>query len=217
MSAANYLIEADQKMKEKTPSHQLLDEYGLNEVTYKLLVLVAAATEPLSWKAIKPIAAYYKITGNPAPSLHKLVDRGLLTGPARTEYVGTYPFAITDQGRDILARIQRGLHRWEWITPARAEALKTLIRQHGSLIYSPKIHGHKFSRATLDSLVKHGYLRKDFSTYRLTDLGREAWAEYLTSVPLGKGVGESQFPPPATPGTQSARRGAGETGGEGNG
>lgn len=184
-------------MTDQLPSHQLLDEYGLNAVTYQFLALVHQAAHPFDWFLLKHVARTEKITGNPAPALRKLVDRGLITGPARSEGISARRFGPTDQGEIIFSRIRRGLHRWEWITPARAEALKTLIRQRGSLLYSQKIYGSKFSRPTLDSLVKHGYVRKDFEMYRLTDLGREAWAEYLVTVPLGKGPGESEFPSPA--------------------
>ncbi|MCK6629328.1 MAG: hypothetical protein L6R45_29645 [Anaerolineae bacterium] len=182
------------------PDHALLDEYGLNQVTYRLLAAIAtppplSASErgpggEVSWPALKTIALQQKITGNPAPALRKLVERGLLAGPARDEDIHARPFTLTPQGHDIFVRIQLGWHKPQWLTVSRVNALKTLIKANGALLYSPKIHGRKFNRSVLDTLVKHGYLIRDFETYRLTLLGRAAWAEYqqqLLSSPGGKG------------------------------
>lgn len=148
------------------PGRAILDEYGLSEYLYDAL---KACEHPTFWKQAG-------LTHSIA-SLYKLRDRGLLTGP-KTGKPYSVPFALSDAGRDILARIQRGLHRPEWITLARANALQTVVKNKGLLHYSPKIYGRKFSRATLDSLVQHGYLRQESELYRLNDLGREAWQEY---------------------------------------
>lgn len=159
------------------PDRPILDEYGLTEYLYDVLKLCET---PTLWK-----------TGgltHSIASLYKLRDRGLLSGPP-TGKPHSVPFALSQAGRDLLSRVERGLHRPEWLTVNRVEALKTLTRQSGVLIYSPKIHGRKFNRATLDSLVKHGYLRKDFETYRLTDLGRETWAEWQQNPPSPTGRG----------------------------
>lgn len=178
-------------MPEQLPAHQLLDEYGLNQVTFKLLGMADAATEPLTWAAIKPIAAFYKITGNPAPALRKLVDRGLLTGPARNEDIKAKPFALTDAGRDILARIQRGLHRPRWISPAKAKILRLLTNNYHTSENLKDWNIHPASMA-LASLTQAGYIQYSSGHWRLTPLGLEAWAEYLVTTPLGKGPGESQ-------------------------
>lgn len=171
------------------PSLALLDEYGLNQVTYRLLVMVAAALSPLSWGRIKSDAAHEKITGNPAQSLRKLIDRGLLTGPGRNEDINAHPFATTPQGHKLITRLHLGLHRPEWLTVNRLAALQTLAaRNNGAIVYSPKIYGRKFSKTTLKTLHRHGYVCRDFEQWRITDLGRQALAEYQNLPSPGKGL-----------------------------
>lgn len=86
-------------------NHALIDEYGLNPTTYRLLKL--ASKSAIAWNG----PGLRAITTQPAPGLRKLVERGLLDGPGRTEKIAVRPFALTDAGRDTLARIERGLHR----------------------------------------------------------------------------------------------------------
>jgi hypothetical protein len=159
-------------------NHALLDEYGLNEVNWRLLALVAAAASPLKWKEIKPIAAYYKITGNPAPSLHKLVDRGLLSGPARTEHIMSSPFQATGQGHTILAKIERGLHRPMWLSAARLKVLNIL--KEGYQAERDLLHQHKCHPRAILSLSDANYIYQPdgTDTWHITALGSEAWAEY---------------------------------------
>ncbi len=169
-------------------NHALLDEYGLNEVTYRLLALVDAAIHPIKWEEIKLIVAYYKITGNPAPSLHKLVDRGLLSGPVRTENISSRPFQVTGQGHTILAKIGRGLHQPKWLSAARLKVLNIL--KEGYQAERDLLHQHKCHPKTILSLSDANYIfqpaRTD--TWHITSLGSEAWAEY-----------QQQTQPEATP------------------
>lgn len=148
------------------PNHALLDEYGLSEYLYDAL---KACEYPTFWKQ-------GDLTHSIA-CLYKLRNRGLLTGPP-TGSPYSVPFSLSPTGRDLLGRLARGLHRPEWLTFNRKNALGTLVKNGGALIYSPKNHGSKFTRTTLDSLARHGYVHKDFEQWRITDLGREAWAEW---------------------------------------
>jgi hypothetical protein len=84
-------------------NHQLIDEYGLNPTTFRLLKL--ASKSAIEWNG----PGLRAITTQPAPGLRKLVERGLLDGPARTEKVNCRPFSLTEEGRDVLARIERGV------------------------------------------------------------------------------------------------------------
>jgi hypothetical protein len=90
-------------MKNDKIDHQLIDEYGLNPLTYRLLRL--ASKSDIEWNG----PGLRAITTQPANGLRKLVERGLLSGPGRTEKINCRPFALTDAGRDTLARIERGL------------------------------------------------------------------------------------------------------------
>lgn len=163
------------------PKPALLDEYGLNEVTWRLLVKIAAHPEPMTWTLIKRISKTEHITGNPAQSLRKLIDRGLLTGPARHEDLITRPMAATQPAYDLIKRIERGLHPPEWITASRVVALD-LLRRSGPLPIQELVKQHHIRQITLSSLAEHGYLElsNDYY-YHITDLGREALAEYVQS------------------------------------
>jgi hypothetical protein len=155
------------------PTPQLLDEYGLNEVTYGLLLL--AFEHNIQWSEHQ--VELKQISGQPAVALRKLVDRGLLTGPGRGVNIGAQVFALTQRARRILAKIERGLHRPRWLSPARARALQYLSGGAGwdEAILRPR----KIYLPTLLALKKAGYVQESPKTmWRITDLGQEAWAEY---------------------------------------
>lgn len=90
-------------MKTDKIDHALIDEYGLNPLTYRLLRL--ASKSAIQWNG----PGLRAITTQPANGLRKLVERGLLDGPAKTEKIAARPFELTAAGRDTLARIERGL------------------------------------------------------------------------------------------------------------
>jgi hypothetical protein len=100
--------------------HQLIDEYGLNPTTYRLLKLAQGG--PIEWLG----PGLKAITTQPAPGLRKLVERGLLSGPARTEKVNCRPFEMTEKGRDVLGRIERGLHKNSWMSAGKVKLLTLL-------------------------------------------------------------------------------------------
>lgn len=145
------------------PSDQILDEYGLTLYLYDAL---KACKDPTYWK-----------TGNlthSITSLYKLRDRGLLTGP-KTGQPHFLPFHLTAAGRDLLSRVERGLHKPEWLSQHQSKALRA-IAKNGFIIHSPKAHG--FSKTTLASLTRAGYLNQRSNIqWEITALGREAWQE----------------------------------------
>jgi hypothetical protein len=159
----------------KTPDRALLDEYGLNEVTYRLLVKVAAHPEPLPWRLVKMTAGHERVTGNPAPALRKLVDRNLLSGPRRGEDIRNESFAATQAGFDLVARIARGLHRPEWLSQSRLRALRYL--SSGVACDTDILRPRGIRLPTLQALERAGYVQGP-TVWRITDLGREAWAEW---------------------------------------
>lgn len=147
------------------PSDQILYEYGLTKYHYGAL---KACEDPTFWKT-------GSLTHSIA-SLYKLRDRGLLTGPP-TGKPYSIPFHLTAAGRDLLARVERGLHKPEWLSEHQAKALQTIVKNNGTLIHSPKIHG--FSKTTLASLTRAGYLNQRTNVqWNITDLGREAETEW---------------------------------------
>lgn len=142
----------------------ILDEYGLSEYLYDAL---RACEQPTHWKQ-------NGLTHSIA-SLYKLRDRGLLKGP-KTGQPYSLPFHLTEAGRDLLSRVERGLHKPEWLSEHQAKALQTIVKNKGSIIHSPKTHG--FSKTTLQSLTRAGYLvQKTNIHWEITALGREAWQE----------------------------------------
>lgn len=160
------------------PTQALLDEYGLNEVAYRTLCLVRDA-KSLFWQQPAHQQALKKISGNPAVSLHKLIDRRLLIGPPRDERIGSRPIFISDEGLNLLLRIGRGLHKVEWISPARAKVLRFMANTGGALHRGAHDTRHGFSLTTLRSLEKNGYIESGgVDRWHLTALGKEAWIEY---------------------------------------
>jgi hypothetical protein len=160
-------------------SWPLLDEYGLSEYLYDALI---CCIDPTYWKQG---GLTHSIT-----SLYKLRDRGLLSGPP-TGKPYSVPFHLTDVGRDILARIERGLHKPEWLNENRARALRVIIEVNNGFIapHSQTVHG--FGKVTLQSLVRAGYIRQDTNIqWSATTLGREAWAEYKRAYDLPRLAGD---------------------------
>lgn len=160
----------------KQPTPALLDEYGLNQTTYRLLDLARSMT--ISWASPDHHKALKKISGNPAASIRKLIDRKLLTGPARGEKIHSRLIGLTATGLDTLERIERGLHRPDWISEARARVLGRMVETSGLLLRSDYAKDG-ISLTTLRSLAQHGYIERVTNIqWKITDLGREAWAEY---------------------------------------
>jgi len=110
--------------------------------------------------------------------MRKLVHRGLLIGPAQSEDINTRPFVATQSGYNLLGRIERGLHTPGWLSASRVRALKWLSSNDGRGIDMLRPRG--ISMITMRALRKAGYISTaDEATWRITDLGREAWAEWL--------------------------------------
>jgi DNA-binding PadR family transcriptional regulator len=156
--------------------HALIDEYGLNPLNYRLLKL--ASKSDIQWNG----PGLRAITTQPANGLRKLVERGLLSGPAQSEKITARPFSLTDQGRDTLARIERGLHRNDlWMSAGKLKVLE-LLTDGG-----PASHRQLLDRGaavmSILSLLDAGYIKEFVRTgvqsdYHLTDLGREALAQW---------------------------------------
>jgi len=161
-------------MNAESPPIQLLDEYGLNAVSHAALVTVRDHG-PIGWDDPRLREGIPSL--RPAPTLRKLVDRGLVIGPARNESIRARPFAITEAGRDVLARIERGLRTPRWLGRAKLAALRTLARR-GPTPRPCLTRVEKVASASLDALLRAGYLTQDDDqVIHLTDLGREALTE----------------------------------------
>lgn len=154
-------------------NHALIDEYGLNEVTFKLLKL--ASKSDIQWNG----PGLRAISGQPANSLRKLVDRGLLTGPARQEKIAARPFALTDAGRDTLARIERGLHRNEWMSAGKVKVLELL---ENDFYFEPQLLKKGANMMSLLSVRDAGYTTSTPGVIWITDLGREALSQWRAEV-----------------------------------
>jgi hypothetical protein len=90
-------------IKEIKLNPALLDEYGLNPVTFRLLRL--ASQIYIYWS--QHHEDLKEISGQPANSLRKLVDRSLLVGPLRGDKITYCPFTITEMGRETLAEYRK--------------------------------------------------------------------------------------------------------------
>lgn len=167
-------------METTKPTPALLDEYGLSEYLYDAL---KACTDPTYWK-----------TGDLTHSialLYKLRDRGLLTGP-KTGKPYSIPFHLTKAGRDLLSRVERGLHKPEWLSEHQVRALDWLSNSTIPAYSTHLLSFYKIRLVTIRSLLNAGYVSTDGIEYSLTPLGREAWQEYKES-PL---FNRSQEPKP---------------------
>jgi len=157
------------------PNQALLNEYGLNTITYRLLDL--ARRTPLHWA--RHSDALKKISGNSANSLRKLVDRHLLVGPQRGEGIASKMFALTASGLDTLQCLDRGLHKPDWLSAGRVTVLRLLV-EYGDLSERKLLDcgAHKMSLISLRDAGYINQLATSGTWYDLTPLGREAWLEY---------------------------------------
>lgn len=154
-------------------------EYDLHESLYLLLKLVEESG-PLRWDTAADYTLLKEVSGNPAALLRHLIDRGLLSGPARGQKIQTAPFALTDQGRELLGKIERGLHTPAWLSEHKVKALERLNRPHPVAWSVMKAEGIR--RVTLRSLVDNGYICISGPGWEITDLGREALAEWSAQI-----------------------------------
>lgn len=154
-------------------TNALLDEYGLNSVSYLMLALIRQHSQ-MSWSKLGHLTLFKRISGQPAATLRKLVDRGLITGPARSRPIRSAPFAIAPRGEEILAKIERGLHRSDWLSAGKLAALELLAT------------GFQTDRDLLDashrmsiiSLKDAGYIQRNGEMWHATPLGLEALREH---------------------------------------
>lgn len=146
----------------------LLDEYGLTSYHLDILRL---CVHPTYWKE----GLDHSIT-----SLYRLIDKGLLTGPQRGKPHDT-PFELTKQGKWTLYALERGLHAPAWFSKHKINALKAMT-ENGTGVIEHDLNAHRlggFTLGTLKSLERAGYVEKLDATWRITDLGIEAYANFL--------------------------------------
>lgn len=156
-------------------NHGLIDEYGLNPLNYRLLKL--AQGSDIEWNG----PGLRAITTQPATGLRKLVHRGLLDGPAQSEKITARPFALTDKGRETLAKIERGLHRNDlWMSAGKLKVLEMLSAggpaSHRRLLDQGAAVMSILSLRDAKYIQEHA--RAGSQTYALTDLGREALEQW---------------------------------------
>ncbi len=143
-----------------TVSHALLDEWGLNAITYQVLGL---AQKPIDWRDQDTLARLKKISGNPAVSLRKLVDRGLLFGPSRKQSITKLPFMVTDKAVVLLNKIERGLHHVDWLSAGKIGVLADLA---AGPLTEAQMKERKHHRMSILSLQNANYIEQ------LTDRSR---------------------------------------------
>ncbi len=153
-------------------NHALLDEWGLNQVTYQILNL---SCEPIDWHDAETLVRLKEISGQPAAALRKLVDRGLLDGPSRKQLITERPFEATKKGLELLDKIKRGLHHWNWLSAGKIRVLTILApgAQPDEELKKRKCH-----RMSILSLRDATYIaRSDSDVWEITALGLEALQE----------------------------------------
>lgn len=155
----------------------LIFEYGLNETQYRVLCLLQEEQGLIWWTNGYHQKQLKKISGQPGQTLRKLVDWGILEGPARGELIGVKAFRLTDKARDLLARVGRGLHTPEWMSEHKLAALETAVDQPCGISLATK-KGLGIKLVTLHSLEKAGYLVRQNGVWLATELGREAMNEW---------------------------------------
>ncbi|MCL4296407.1 MAG: hypothetical protein KJ077_11795 [Anaerolineae bacterium] len=152
----------------------IIYEYGLNVPQYKILKFVAIAGE-----VHYPDDRLNQFSGAPANQLrHLACDLALLDGPPRGKPIRSQPFTVTEKGRELLAKIDRGLHTPAWLSEHKVKALQVLP---ASGVRSPVADLKKqgVRRVTLGSLAAAGYIGCIADTwYYLRPLGQEALAEW---------------------------------------
>jgi len=156
------------------PSPALLDEYGLNQVTYHLLLMIITDPDLSTWYLIKRFAAARSITGNPAQSIRKLIDRDLLAGPNRDQPIDARPITVTQRGRDLIDRLHLGLHQPDWLSTPRLAALRRLAAGYATDRQLLAV-SHRMS---IISLRDAGYIEANIDAWHITALGRQALAEW---------------------------------------
>jgi len=155
----------------------LLNEYGLTSYHLEIMRL---CVHPTYWKQG---GLNHSIT-----ALYKLIDRGLLTGPQRGQ-ANSVPFELSPAGKDLLAKIHRGLHHPKWLSETKLAVLMTL--NDAPYCSRRKLLDWGGTGATLNALQKAGYIYQPLGVldYAITDLGREALAEWGRShnppLPIG--------------------------------
>lgn len=154
----------------------LLWEYQLHEAHWLILKLVEAG--PVRWDTASSYMRLKEISGQPAHLLRHLVERELLTGPVRGEVIRARPFELSELGREVLGKIERGLHRPEWLSEHKVRALEWLAGGQGNLVAVMK--PRRLSLNTLRSLQSNGYINScdDERLWEISDLGKEALREW---------------------------------------
>jgi hypothetical protein len=151
------------------PTFSLLTEYKLTERTYG--ILVRCRSGPIWWRELK------RDSGAP-PSARLLARRGLLDGPVSNENIDSRPFNLSQAGRELLDRIERGLHAPAWLSPGRGSVLVILAAGYRT---ETELVAAGLARASIYSLARAGYIRPngdDDTTWHITALGLEALNEW---------------------------------------
>lgn len=157
------------------PSLTLLNEYGLTDYHYDALKI---CENPTTWKQ--------DLLDHSITVLCKLRDRGLLSGP-ETGQPYSKPFELTQKGRELVNKIERGIHHPKWLTEPKLTVLVRLA--DGACLRRILVQLHGATGPTLIALERARYIYRpqgDGAEYfALTDLGREALADW----------GRSHIPP----------------------
>ncbi|MCL4295744.1 MAG: hypothetical protein KJ077_08455 [Anaerolineae bacterium] len=152
----------------------LFFEYGLN-VTQGQMILLVAAEGLLWWGNLEQLKKARAISGQAGMTLLSLARRGLLLGPDPGQAIKARPFSLSEAGRDLVGKVERGLHTPAWLSEHKVKALECLDKPHPVAWSVLKDKGVR--KVTLGSLTKAGYLTNGLG-WEITDLGREALAEW---------------------------------------
>lgn len=152
----------------------LFFEYGLN-VTQGEMMLLVAAEGLLWWGNFEQLKKAKTVSGQAGMTLRSLVGRGLLLGPDTGQAIKARPFSLSEAGRELVGKVERGLHTPGWLTEHKVKALECLDKPHPVAWSVLKDEGIR--KGTLGSLTKSGYLTNGLG-WEITDLGREALAEW---------------------------------------
>lgn len=152
----------------------IIYEYGLNVPQYKILKFVSLAGE-----VHYPDNRLNQFSGQPANQLrHLACDLALLDGPPRGKPIRSQPFTVTDAGRELLAKIDRGLHTPAWLSEHKVKALQALPA-NGVRCPVADLKRQGIRRVTLGSLATAGYIGNIADNwYYLRPLGQESLAEW---------------------------------------
>lgn len=150
-------------------------EWGINFIQLNVLFLVRDEG-PIEWTSRK----IHRLTGQPGHTVRTLIERGFLDGASPEQSIRAKLFTLTHEGRELLAKIERGLYPPKWLKATQVEALRQLS-ESGASPPTTTIHS-----ATLRSLRRVGYV----SDWALTDLGQEAWRAYQNAKESGDLIGD---------------------------